>query len=195
MGVRINGVNNILAVRRKVRIPVIGIEKLCDAGSPVYITPTFASLRRVYRAGADIIALDCTQRNRPRDESLEEIIRKAKGDLRAVIMADVATVGDGLRAAELGADLVATTLHGYTQGTGHCEGPAFKVLCELVGKLQVPVILEGRLRVPGDVRRALDLGAYAAVVGTAITGIERLVREFVAATPRGRTGKRRLDID
>ena len=110
-------------------------------------------------------------------------------------MADVATAEEGLAAAELGADLVATTLHGYTRATSRCEGPAFDVLSQLVRQSRVPVILEGRVRSPADVRRAFDLGAYAVVVGTAITGVEWLVREFSAATMRSRQRRLSPEVD
>jgi N-acylglucosamine-6-phosphate 2-epimerase len=193
--VRINGASNIREVRRRVRVPIIGIEKQPVADTPVYITPTFASLRRVLKSGADIVALDGTGRRRPGGQSLAEIIRRAKLELGATIMADVATVEEGLSAAELGADVVATTLHGYTRATGRCEEPAFDVLSQLVRQSRVPVILEGRLRSPADVRRAFELGAFAVVVGTAITGIEWLVREFAAATPCGRQRRRRPDVE
>jgi N-acylglucosamine-6-phosphate 2-epimerase len=110
-------------------------------------------------------------------------------------LADVATAEEGLAAAELGADLVATTLHGYTRATSRCEGPAFDVLSQLVRQSRVPVILEGRVRSPADVRRAFDLGAYAVVVGTAITGVEWLVREFSAATMRSRQRRLSPEVD
>src|SRR5215831_17701559 len=106
--VRINGATNIREVRRRVRVPIIGIEKLHVAGTPVYITPTFASLRRVLNSGAEIAALDGTARRRPDGQSLAQIIRRAKGELGATLMADVATAEEGLAVAELGVDLVAT---------------------------------------------------------------------------------------
>ncbi len=184
VGVRINGMRNIKAVRRTVDIPVIGIEKLSLPGYRVYITPTCDSVRRVCLAGADIIAMDFTHRKRPRGQSLAEIIKYAKQNLGAVIMADVATLEEGIRAAELGADLVATTLYGYTDTTQKCHGPAFEVLRDLVRQVKIPVVLEGWVQTPDEVRKAFDLGAYAVVVGSAITNIEWLVQRFVEATPR-----------
>ena len=184
VGVRINGVRNIKAARRKVSIPIIGLEKLRLAGSAVYITPTFESVRRVQRAGADIIALDATSRRRPGSQYLEEIIREAKGRFGAVIMADVATLDEASRAAELGADLVATTLYGYTSSTRSRKEPAFDLVRDASCHLSIPVVLEGHVRKPEEVSKAFDFGAYAVVVGKAITDIEWLVGRFAAAVPK-----------
>jgi N-acylglucosamine-6-phosphate 2-epimerase len=184
VGVRVNGSRNIGAVRKAVTIPIIGIEKRSLENFPVYITPTFASLRRVARAGADIVALDCTRRPRPKGQSLPEIIARARRESNAPLMADVATVSDGLQAADLGVDLIATTLYGYTEETLNARGPAFRLLRSLVRENRLPVVVEGRLHKPDDVKRAFDLGAFAVVVGAAITGVEWLVQRFAAATPR-----------
>lgn len=186
VGVRVDGSSHIRAVANAVSLPVIGIEKKLSEGSPVYITPTFASLRRVCRAGADIVALDATARPRPHRQSLEEIIRRAHGEFRVPLMADVATLAEGLRAAELGFDLIATTLHGYIGSPQPDEFPAFALLKNLVRRTSVPIVLEGRVRTPDQLKRAFDLGAYAVVVGTAITGVEWLVRRFIEGTPGSR---------
>jgi len=186
VGVRIDGVRNIKAASRKVSVPIIGIEKLRLAGSAVYITPTFESVRRVQGAGADIIALDATGRRRPGSQCLEEIIREAKRSFGAVIMADVATLDEASRAAELGADLVATTLYGYTSSTRSRQGPAFDLVRDASCHLSIPVVLEGHVRKPEEVSKAFDFGAYAVVVGKAITDIEWLVGRFAAAVPKCR---------
>ena len=102
VGVRIRGTRNIRAVRRAVGIPIVGIEKINYSDSAVYITPTLESVRRVHRAGAQIIAMDATERPRPRHQSLAEIIDAARTHLDALIMADVATLQQGLEAARLG---------------------------------------------------------------------------------------------
>jgi N-acylglucosamine-6-phosphate 2-epimerase len=182
-GVRINGATNISLTRKKVKVPIIGIEKIRVPRSAVYITPTFESLRRTYNAGADIVAMDFTARRRPGGEDLKRILERARRQFDVVLMADVATLEEGLTAAQLGADLVGTTLFGYTEETSHRKGPAFALLRRLVRRLDVPVILEGGVRSPRDVRKAFDLGAHAVVVGTAITNMEWLTRWFVAATP------------
>jgi N-acylglucosamine-6-phosphate 2-epimerase len=185
VGVRVDGAPNIRAVRKAGQLPIIGIEKLRSPGSPVYITPTLESFERVCRAGAAIVALDCTQRRRPHGQSLGAILRAAKLKMNhAAILADVSSLEEGIVAAELGADLIATTLYGYTGASLSSEAPAFRLLTDLVRKVRRPIILEGRVYNPDQLRRAFDLGAYAVVVGTAITNAEWLTRRFVEATPR-----------
>jgi len=186
VGVRIDGSSNIRAVRKATSLPIVGIEKRRVPECPVYITPTFAALHRVSQAGADIVALDCTTRPRPEGELLDEILGRARHELRVPLMADVATLDEGLAAADLGVDLISTTLHGYTESTrNHCR-PAFNLLRNLAGKTGLPVVLEGRVHTPDELRRAFDLGAYAVVVGTAITNPGWLTRKFVEATPGAR---------
>lgn len=191
VAVRIRGTGNIRAVRRAVNIPVVGIEKINDPDSEVYITPTIESVRRVYRAGAQIIALDATERPRPRQQSLAHIIEIAKTNFDALIMADVATLQQGVEAASLGVHMVGTTLCGYTKETRHCTGPAFDLARQLVREIDIPVILEGRVHEPADVRKAFDVGVHAVVVGTAITDVEWLARQYVQACPGGKRPRRK----
>ena len=181
--VRVNSSRNIRAVDRVVSVPIIGIEKRHLDGYPVYITPTYASAQRVCRAGAPILALDATHRKRPKGQSLPELLARVRREFRVALMADVATLDEGSRAAELGFDLIATTLYGYTETSQDGRSPAFGLLKKLVQKIGVPVILEGRVRTPDHLRHAFDLGAYAVVVGTAITGIDWLARRFAEAVP------------
>jgi N-acylglucosamine-6-phosphate 2-epimerase len=195
VGVRINGEANIRATRKKLRIPIIGIEKVRSLNSPVYITPTFESLWRTAKAGPDIVAVDFTERVRPDGQSLEDIVNRARNELGIPIMADVATLDQGLHAHELGASLIGTTLYGYTEETSHLHGPAFGLLRNLVRRVRTPVILEGGIRSPEDVRRAFSLGAHAVVVGRVITNLEWLVHYFVEACPRKRTRPSRLEFE
>ena len=191
VAVRIRGARDIRAVRRAVRIPVLGIEKINDPSSEVYITPTLESVRRVYRAGAQIIAMDATERPRPCNQSLAAIISAAKSTLDALFVADVATFRQGVEAARLGFDMLATTLCGYTEDTRHLKGPAFDLARRLVREVDIPVILEGRMREPQDIRRAFELGVHAVVVGTAITDFEWLARRLIEACPKAAAKDRR----
>lgn len=184
IGVRLNGPMNIAAARARITVPVIGIEKVVTVGSEVYITPTFAVAERVAASGADIIAVDATQRTRPHGERLETLIARIREGLNLPVMADIATFEEGLRAAEFGADIIATTLCGYTKETEGGSLPACDLLKRLATNINLPIICEGGVASPQDVRRAFDCGAFAVVVGTAITGITQLVKNFVAATPR-----------
>jgi N-acylglucosamine-6-phosphate 2-epimerase len=183
-GVRINGAAHVRAVRLRVSAPVIGIEKLRDPESEVYITPTFESAAGVVAAGADLVALDATGRRRPQGETLPGLVRRIREDLGRAVMADVAAIDEGLRAADLGADLVATTLCGYTAETRGATLPAFDLVERLAARPGLRVVCEGGIASPADVRRAFECGAFAVVSGAAITGVDQLVRKFAAGAPR-----------
>ncbi len=183
VGVRIDAPENIAAVKSKVAIPILGIYKIVADQSAVYITPTFDAAREIADAGADIIALDATFRARPNDEKIENIVKEIRGTFDQPLAADVAAFEEGLRAAEIGFDAVITTLSGYTEDTKHIVKPDFELVEKLSKELSVPVICEGRLSSAEDVKRAFDCGAFAVVVGGAITGVDGLVRKFTAALP------------
>lgn len=184
VGVRINTPKHILAVKQAVKVPVLGIYKIVSSASEVYITPTFAAAKAIAAAGADVIAIDATLRPRPEGETLAKIVARIKEELQLPVMADVSTFEEGLNAAELiGIDFVSTTLSGYTAATKHLEKPDFELVEKLARRLKIPIICEGRLRSPENVRRAFDCGAFAVVVGGAITGVDQLVEQFTAATP------------
>ncbi len=184
VGVRIDAPENISAVKSKIKIPVLGIYKIVGDQSEVYITPTFNAAQQVAVSGADIIALDATFRTRPNDEKIEKIVRQIRSQLNQPIAADIATVEEGLKAAEeIGFDAIITTLSGYTENTKHIVKPDFELVERLAKKLSIPVICEGRLSSAEDVKRAFDCGAFAVVIGNAITGVDNLVRKFAAALP------------
>ena len=187
VGVRIDGASNIRAVRKLVRVPVIGIAKMMHKDSEVYITPTYQSAMRIAASEPDVIALDGTPRTRPNGESLASIISRIHSELKLPVMADVATLEEGIMAVEeAGADLVSTTLSGYTAETAGANEPDIQLVGRLSNRLNVPVICEGRLRSSDDARRAFENGAFAIVVGTAITGVDWLVRHYASATPLAR---------
>lgn len=185
VGVRIDTPEHIAAVRRSISAPIFGINKLVTAGYEVYITPTLESARTIALSGCDVIALDATSRPRPGGESLREIHDSIRSDLGKLTMADISTVDEGMIASEdIGFDFVSTTLSGYTatsNGGDHSTAPDFALIERLARRISAPVIAEGRLRSPSDVRRAFDCGALAVVVGKAITGIDLLVKDFVNA--------------
>lgn len=184
VGVRIDGAANIAAVRESVSIPILGIEKLKSEGFDVYITPTYESAARAASAGADVIAVDGTPRARPNGESCREIISRIHTALKLPVMADIATCEEAIVAVEsAGADLIGTTLFGYTKETQSSARPDFELVERLATRLKVPVICEGHMRTTKDVQRAFECGAFAVVVGKVITGIDWLVCQYVAATP------------
>ncbi len=181
VGVRIDTPEHIKAVRKRINQPIIGLWKQQLPGFEVYITPRFEDAEAIALPGADIIAIDATTRNRPQLEKLETLIAKIHEKLKLPVMADIDTLEAAKIAAASGADFVGTTLYGYTQETKNCSPPGLELLAEIVEKLEVPAICEGGIASPETAKKALDLGAYAVVVGTDITGIDSKVRAYQLA--------------
>lgn len=186
VGVRIDGPKNIRAVRRQIHLPIIGIYKITHPSYEVYITPTFEAAKEVIASGADIVALDATNRPRPKDQPLRTLIARIKRELKVPVMADVSTEAEGLQAEAYGADVVATTLCGHTEETRHVRLPALELVARLAAGLNIPVICEGGITTPEEARKAIEAGAYAVVVGTAITNVAGQVGRFVEALKRHR---------
>ena len=183
VAVRIDSPAHVSAVRKAVTIPIIGIYKIVLPHSEVYITPLYQSAVEVAESGANIIALDATARPRPNGEKLSELCEKINKNLHLPVMADVATFEEGIHAAEeLGCAFVGTTLSGYTKQTENLlDKPDFELIKKLAQRISVPIIAEGRMSSPEDVRHAFECGAFAVVVGNAITGIDNQVRKFADA--------------
>lgn len=178
-GVRIDSPNHIKAVRNLMpEIPIIGLWKQTNLNSEVYITPRFEDAVLVSEAGADIIAIDATNRVRPNNEKMSEIITKIHQELGKLVMADIDTIENAIAAYEAGADLIGTTLYGYTKETKFMPPPAFDVLMSLKEIIDVPLVCEGGISTPKQAKEALILGAFCVVVGTAITGIDLKTQEF-----------------
>jgi len=177
VGVRIDTPAHISAVREQVKVPIIGLWKQVIAGTEVYITPQFHHASAVAKAGADIIAIDGTTRDRPGGETLNDIIAQIHQQLSKPVMADVDTIEAAILATKAGADIVGTTLFGYTAATKHLAPPGWELLKQMV-KLDITAICEGGISSPQMARQALDLGAFAVVVGTAITGIDLQVKAY-----------------
>jgi len=178
--VRIDSPAHIAAVRKQVSAPIIGIWKQQLPGCEIYITPRFADARAIALAGADIIAVDATLRNRPAGEDLKTLIDRIHNELGKLVMADVDTIEAAIVAAEAGADTVGTTLFGYTPQTESFSPPGFDLLAQMVEKLEVPVICEGGIAGPEMAKKAWDLGATAVVVGADITGIDIKVTAYTS---------------
>jgi putative N-acetylmannosamine-6-phosphate epimerase len=178
VGIRANTPADIAAIRMEVPLPLIGIYK--DGESGVYITPTLEHARAVAHAGADIIALDATHRARRDGQDAAALIRAVRAELGVPVLADVSTLEEGISAQAAGADFIAPTLSGYTEYSAQHDGPDFALLSALVA-LGTPVIAEGRIRTPAEARAALDRGALAVVVGSAITRPQLITAEFARA--------------
>lgn len=187
VGIRANSPQNLAAICAAVNIPVIGIYKVVRPPSEVYITPTFADARCVHEAGNPppaILAFDATPRPRPDGEDWRILLQRIRSELGALAMADISTFEEGIAAAEAGADIVATTLSGYTPYTADrhaAGGPDLELVLRLAETISVPIFCEGRVHSPELARAALDAGAFAVVVGTAITAIDWVTQRYVTA--------------
>ena len=177
--IRANGPADIRAIKAAVDLPVIGLYKIGDSG--VYITPTFDAAAEIAAAGADIIALDCTDRPRPDGSDLRAVLARIHEDLRLPTFADVSTLDEARAAAAAGVAMAAPTLSGYTETSPPQAGPDFALLAQMIAELPIPVIAEGRIHTPEQARKALDLGAWSVVVGSAITRPRTITARFVRA--------------
>lgn len=180
VGIRANGPADIRAIKSAVSLPVIGIIKRDYPGSEVYITPTLREIDELLEAGADMIAFDATRQKRPGDSTLEQIVAFLHQSSTAS-MADISILEEAVHAEALGVTCVSTTLSGYTPYSLQQEGPNFELLQSAVDRLSIPVIAEGRMIEPAQVQQALELGAYAVVVGSAITRPQLITGRFMAA--------------
>ena len=181
VGVRLESPEHIGAVRRRCpQALIVGLWKCTFPDSSVYITPGWREMQAVWSAGADVIAIDATQRPRPDQQDLAELIQRCRTELRAPLMADIDSVANGVRAAELGCDWVGTTLFGYTEATVDQTPPALQLLPELRHELSTSVrlICEGGIATPSAAKAALNAGADNVVVGTAITGVDLQVDAY-----------------
>ena len=181
-GIRAEGGSDVGAIKAAVGVPVIGLKKRHTPGSEVYITPQLEDAREVAAAGADLIALDATARERPGGERAEELIATVAGELHRPVLADVDSLEAAVRARRAGAAAVATTLAGYTGADPAPAEPDLELVALLAAELDCPVLAEGRYGSPDAVRAAFAAGARAVVVGTAITDPIALTRRFAAAT-------------
>lgn len=177
---RVQGIADVQFTRSAVEVPVIGLWK--DGHDGVFITPTARHALAVANAGAHIVALDGTRRERPDGLDLKQTIAMVHEQSHALVMADCGSLADALNAVEAGADLIGTTLAGYTGERPKTEGPDLDLLATLAASaLGVPLIAEGRIHTPAQARAALDAGAFAVVVGTAITHPASITGWFDAA--------------
>lgn len=179
--IRANKPENIRAIRKAVDVPIFGIYKKDYPDSPVYITPTVDDAREIVEAGCDVLTVQMTDQPRPNGESLADFFQALRREFDLPIMADVSTLQEALAAAELGADIIATTMAGYTPYSRQLAGPDFQLIREITAAVSVPVIAEGRISTPNDVRQAFATGAYAVVVGTMITRPHVITAHFAEA--------------
>lgn len=177
VGLRIESLADLAAVRAVTKLPVIGLVKREIANSPIYISPELSDIKALGKLGADIIAFDAT--NRPRPIPVETLIAAVHAH-GCLAMADCSTIEEGLEAGRLGADFVGSTMSGYTDYSPQLEGPDLVMVRELSNH-GIKVIAEGRIATPEQAKAALEAGAFAVTVGTALTRIELVTAGFVKA--------------
>lgn len=182
VGIRANSPEQISAIKAEVDLPVIGLYKIWHEGTDVFITPTLEAAKEVWKAGAEVIALDCTEQVTHMGTGAYELLPIVKAEIpEAIVFADVSNYDEGKRAIDLGADIVAPTLYGYTKETAHIENPDFREFARMCRdfKEHVYVMMEGHIYTPEDAMKCLYLGAHAVVVGSAITRPHLTAKRFV----------------
>lgn len=180
VGIRTEGIEKLKAIKRSVNVPVIGLLKSFFEDGTVKITGSYEDVEALIRAGSDIIAIDGTFRER---EGLTgpDFIKKVKEKYRCLVLADIARLEEALACEKSGADCVSTTLNGYTPDTFDdvVECPNLFLLKEILSFVKIPVFAEGRYNIPSDAKKAMDIGAYAVISGTAITRPRVVTKWFV----------------
>lgn len=181
VGIRANSPEQIRAIKKAVDLPVIGLYKIRRGDEEVFITPTLEAAKQVWEAGAEIIAMDCTDRMTKEGRRAWELVADVKREIpEAMIFADVSNYDEAKRAADLGVDIVAPTLFGYTEATKHFETQdmrAFAKMCRDLGS-DVYMMMEGHINTPEEAVKCLYLGAHAVVVGSAITRPHLTAKRF-----------------
>ena len=177
-GIRANTVEDIKEIKKNVSLPIIGIIKKVYDNCDVYITPTIREVEDLINEGVHIIAIDATKRERPDKKDLKDFINEVKEKYpNQLIMADISSVDEALYAEEIGFDIVGTTLVGYTEYTKNYK--ALEELEKVLKAVKIPVIAEGNIDTPLKAKKALELGAFAVVVGGAITRPQQITKKFV----------------
>jgi glucokinase-like ROK family protein len=180
--IRANGPADVHAIRQQTDVPIIGIQKALHSDGCTLITPSLEAARDLVLAGASMVAMDCTRR--AQDLGALNRIRSIHAELNVPVLADVATVEEAAVAASAGADFILSTLRGYTNDTSHVLRFQPEFIREIVRRSSVPVIAEGRIHSPKQASEAISAGAFAVVVGTAITRPQEITRAFVRSIGR-----------
>lgn len=182
VGIRANTIVDILAIRERVDLPIIGIIKEEYPDSDVYITPTMKEIDALVEIGCEIIATDATNRIRPNGKTFEEFFKEVRAKYPdQLFMADTSCFEEGKKAAELGFDLIGTTMAGYTPYTKGRKLPDCELIEKYAKELDKPIIAEGGIWSPDDLKNVYKAGAFGAVCGTAITRPMDITKRFVKA--------------
>ncbi len=180
--IRTSSVRDVVAIKEETGLPVIGLIKVKYEGFESYITPTMKEVDALVEAGSDVIALDCTNQKRGDGRSVSEFISAVRIKYpHEILMADISTYEEGVNAWNLGMDIVGTTMSGYTPYSAKTDGPDYELVQKLSEAVTVPVIGEGRIHSPEQAVKMLQAGAYAVVVGGAITRPLEIAQRFIKA--------------
>ena len=180
VGIRANSISDIREIKKTVDLPVIGIIKQKYEGYETVITPTRLEVKALVLEGVEIIALDCTIRPHPSEKNTEDFLYKIRHEFPdQLLMADCSTYAEGMAAARLGMDFIGTTLSGYTDYTRNRQLPDVELIEQLCRDCGKPVIAEGGIKTPDQLACVFKAGAWAAVVGSAITRPREITREFI----------------
>jgi N-acylglucosamine-6-phosphate 2-epimerase len=179
--IRANTPQDVQAIRQTVDLPIFALYKAWIPGYEVYLTPTVNHAVQIAQAGADVICVDATHRPRPDGTMLDGFFSQIHRKTGLPILADVSTLEEGLTAQACGSEMVSTALAGYTPYSRQIAGPDFDLLDELVRYLNIPVLAEGRYHYPQQAAEAVQRGAYAVVVGGAITRPTEITTRFIDA--------------
>lgn len=176
--IRAQGIEDIKEIRRKVDLPIIGIIKKEYDDSDIYITPSKKEVLELLETGCEMIALDCTDRKRPGNENIQDLVNLIH-DNNKLVMADISTYEEGVQAFNMGVDCISTTLSGYTNYSRQDEDVDLDLIKKLSTNLSVPIIAEGKIKSPNELKKAYESGAFSAVVGGAITRPQDITKSFV----------------
>ena len=182
VGIRANSPEQIKAIKQAVpQLPMIGLWKVWHDDTDVFITPTMKEVHAIYDAGAEIIALDCTKQKTHEGTIAWDLLSQVKKEIpEAIIFADVSNHEEAEHAVKMGADIVAPTLYGYTKETASIEEPdlrGFAKMCRDFGD-DAYMMMEGHIYTPEDAMKVIYLGAYAVIVGSAITRPHLTTKRF-----------------
>ena len=178
--IRTNSVRDVISIKKETELPVIGLIKKNYEDSEVYITPTMEEVDLLVEANTDIIALDCTFSKRVNNSNINDFIKEIKEKYpEVVLMADISTYEEGINAYKCGVDLVGTTLNGYTPQSKEKNIDNLELVESLAKELPIPVIAEGKIHYPQQAKEMLEVGAYAVVVGGAITRPLEIAKRFI----------------
>lgn len=180
--VRTSSVRDVVAIKEETGLPVIGLIKVQYPGFESYITPTMKEVDALVEAGSDVVALDCTLRSRGDGKTVNDFIREVREKYpEQILMADISNYEEGVNAWKMGMDIVGTTMSGYTDASPKLDGPDYELIRRLAQTIDIPVIGEGRIHYPQQAVEALEAGAYAIVVGGAITRPLEIANRFMKA--------------